>query len=522
MRKILGAILGLLVMAGAGCGETTRDAGDEAVVVYPGKADDYLSPTSREYLLWGMGDLVLDAEWADKEMAEKEAHVEAMLGYKFKAYSHFINVYITDKSSHDSNQDYGGFAGLIKSSSVEWIFEPIGDDGMTWTFIWEMEMGGPQDLMDRMPIEMDENGQTYFMVKLPVLSNSALTNGSYPKDFNANTHEGELDEIQVMVEPEDESFDAFPKYNAMFEDGLLDVFILVGGDYNEKRWDLIAAEQIFDWLKSAGYKHAAEELTDLTLESEPFRKTLKANGKEIQVEVTLMWPDIVPDADLNSVRERVAAAYESMDIVIYDGHAGQDPDYSGVVYHYNPRKAISANDLAELNLPEKYQLYLFNGCKTYNAYPDAVYQNETKTTANLDIISTVNFSWLSMQPYTTSGFLNELLALKGGTHDPRTYVEILTQINLSNNYNVYYGVHGLDDNEHLNPYADVTTLCQSCSSDGDCPGQGNLCVRFDWGKACAAECTADDGCPESYSCRDIAINGNITGRQCLPDTLTCP
>ena len=515
------AIVTLIGMGSLSCSETTQEETDEAIAVYPGKADDYLSPTSREYLLWGIGDFILEEEWADKELAEKEAHVETMLGYKFKAYAHFINEYITDKSSHDSNQDYGGFAGLIKSSSLEWVYEPLDDEGMTWTFIWEMEMGGPRDLMDRMPIEMDEIGQTYFLVKMPKLSNSAVGSSSYPKDFNPETHEGELDEIQVMVDAEDESFDAFPHYNAMFEDGLFDVFILVGGDYNEKRWDLIAAEQIFDWLKSAGYSHSATELTELTLESAPFRKTITANGKQVKVEVTLMWPDIVPDEDLDSVKERVIAAYETMDLVVYDGHAGQDPDYSGVVYHYNPRRAISANDLAELNLPEKYQIYLMNGCKTYNAYPDAIYQNGQKTTANLDIISTVNFSWLSMQPFTTSGFLNELLARAGSTHDPRTYVEILTQINKDNNYNVYYGVHGLDDNAHINPYADLSTLCESCTTDNDCPGQGNLCVRFEWGKACAAECTANDGCPAGYGCRDIAVGGFITGRQCLADGYVC-
>ena len=43
----------------------------------------------------------------------------------------------------------------------------------------------------------------------------------------------------------------------------------------------------------------------------------------------------------------------------------------------------------------QYQLFVFNGCKTYTSYPDAMYAHANKDSSNLDIISTVNFSWLS-------------------------------------------------------------------------------------------------------------------------------
>jgi hypothetical protein len=239
------------------------------------------------------------------------------------------------------------------------------------------------------------------------------------------------------------------------------------------------------------------------------------------VEITLYHPAIVPQAELDSLGDAIIKAYGVMDVVLYDGHAGQDPDYSGVVYHYNPRKAIKANDFPSLELPEKYQIFVFNGCKTYNAYPDAVYKHEGKNFENLDIISTVNFSWLGQQSFTTSGFLNQLLAKRGGTHDPRTYMEILTEINRSANWNVYYGVHGVDDNPHVNPYADFDNLCEECADDSDCKGQGNLCIGFSWGKACGAECLADDGCPEGYFCGEIAQAGQITGNQCMPSSFIC-
>ncbi|MBU4387792.1 hypothetical protein KJ644_05015, partial [Candidatus Dependentiae bacterium] len=261
--------------------EGGSDDGASASVVPPGKADDYLSPTSREYRLWGEGQLDLDAEWADKTDAEKLAHAKEMLGYKFKAYAHFIDVYVTDKSSHDTNADYGGFSGLVRPTSLDSMIEPTDATSMSFTFLWELEMGGPRSLMSNLPLETNAAGEKIFKVKLPVLTESQLQYGSYPKDFDAAKYTGELEEIEVAIDPEEESFDAFPEYNKLFEDGKLDVLILVGGDYNEERYDLKAAEEIFKWLKQAGYQHPAAAYTDLKLDSPPFKASIDANGKNV-------------------------------------------------------------------------------------------------------------------------------------------------------------------------------------------------------------------------------------------------
>jgi hypothetical protein len=515
----------LLLLAGAalvfgGCADEAAEpeaTGDLSEVVLPGKTDNYLSPTSREYNLWGIGEILLEEEWRDKTFEEREARVQDLLAYRFKAYSHFINVYLTDKGHGDANESYGGFSGLVRSTSLDWVREPMDDEGMVWAFIWEIQMGAPRDLVSRLPFELRDNGEQYLVVKMPKLDEYALQSSNYPKDFDPATYNGEIDDIEVVVEPQEESVDGWPGYRAMFEDGLLDVTIIVGGDYNDKRYDLKSAEEIFAWLKKAGYAHPAKKLAELTVDAAPFTKSLVADGRTVAIEVTLLYPDM----ELGAVRKRIVDAYEKNDLVIYDGHAGQDPEYSGIVYHYNPRHALSVVELAALKLPEKYQLFVFNGCKTYSAYPEGVYKNPAKNPENLDIVSTVNFSWLTMMPYTTSAFLGELLAVRSGSHDPRTYLEILSSVNKGANHNVYYGVHGIDDNSHVNPYADTATLCSPCSSDAGCPGQGNLCVRFPWGSVCGAECTSDDGCPSGYACTDIAKAGAITGRQCLPVSHTC-
>ncbi|MBI5536784.1 MAG: hypothetical protein HY898_28950 [Deltaproteobacteria bacterium] len=521
--RLLG-VPALVVAAACSSGSPVEDPAQEedvAEAVPDGKADNYLSPTSMEYRLSGQGKLELDASWKDKTDAEKEARARLLLDFKFKAYAHYINVYVTNKEGEESNAKYGGFSGAVRKSSIDSLVETADSTKMAWTFLWDLEMGAPRDIMNKLQIQTKSTGEKVFMVKLPALDESSLLNGSYSKDFDPSTYTGAMEDLEVQIDPIKASFDAWPNYNALLEDGKLDVLVLVGGDYNAERYDLQAAEKIFAWLKQAGYKHDAASYKDLTLDSPPLIKTMMANGKPVSVEVTFYHPDIVEDAKLPDLKQKIIEAYQTKDVLIYDGHAGEDPSYSGVVYHYNPRHAISANDLAQMNLPSKYQIYLFNGCKTYSAYPDALYQSPTKTVANLDIISTVNFSWLTMQPFTTSGFITQLMAVKNGTHDPRTYLEILGEINKSSNWNVYYGVHGIDDNPHVNPYAEPASLCKSCTADTGCPGMGNKCIKLSTTKVCAAECTADDGCPEGYACKQIAAGGQITGMQCLPKTLQC-
>ncbi|MFT7579393.1 MAG: hypothetical protein ACI9MR_001057 [Myxococcota bacterium] len=514
----------LALTGSLGCGDnaTTTNGNGVGEFVEPGKSDNYLSPTSREYALTGVGKISLAADtWEQATTTDREAHVNEVLALRFKAYSHFINEYVTDKSSHDENKDYGGFGGLIHGSSLEFIVVPVDLAELEWEFLYELELGGPSNLLGLLPLTKNGDDENVFKVTVPVLSESMLRSESYPRHFDPAVWDGEVTEIEVAIAPKAESIDGYPEFNRLASDGVIDIMIVVGGDYNDKRYDLLSAASHFKWLKEAGFASELTEYTQLALDSKPFTKTLDMDGDPVRLEITLLYPDIVEDADLDELRDVIIGGYQTHDIVIYDGHAGQDPDYSGVVYHYKPRHAISATKLGDLSLPTKYQIFVFNGCKTYGVYPESVYKNDTKTFENLDIVSTVNFSWLSQQTFTTSGLLSELFATPEKTHDPRTWREVLTEINRKNNANVYYGVHGIDDNPHLNPYADIAELCSPCKANADCSGAGNICVGFSSGFGCGAECTSDDGCPGGYQCGEIAVDGQISERQCVPNTFRC-
>ncbi|MFB6373240.1 MAG: hypothetical protein ABEN55_09025, partial [Bradymonadaceae bacterium] len=71
-----------------------------------------------------------------------------------------------------------------------------------------------------------------------------------------------------------------------------------------------------------------------------------------------------------------------------------------------------------------------------------------------------------------------------GTHAPRSYDDVLSQLNKGRSLDVIYGVHGLRDNPRRSPYASTDALCSSCETSSDCPGVDNLCLQTDGGQVC--------------------------------------
>lgn len=53
--------------------------------------------------------------------------------------------------------------------------------------------------------------------------------------------------------------------------------------------------------------------------------------------------------------------------------------------------------------------------------------------------------------------------------------------------------------------------CRGCSDDGDCGGNGNLCLSG----YCGVTCDSDKDCPNGYDCLPVTdINGNVYVYQC--------
>lgn len=524
----------LLTFSFTGCAEdaetpTESTLEDEPLIYIPeGKADDYRSTTGREYSLVAIDTVRLSGDDLALTGDARATRAEELMNLRFKAISFFAYEYLTGKTSHDANASYGNFRTTVRQQTFDgFIVQESTTEPGTFEFLFEAEAAGPLTLLRDLPLAADNKT---FPLQIPKLTNAELESGSYAKTykaFDASKYTADkLDSLSVEITPKPAEPDAYPEYAKLFDDGLLDIAIHVGGDYNAERYDILTARDIFKRLSEQGFKAPAESYEALRSNSGPFTKTLDANGKSIQVEVYLIHPDMQsePGVGYAGLIELYKKSAATRDIVIYDGHAGYDTTYSGVVVHYNPRHAIAADDFDTLTLPEKYQLFFFNGCKTYTAYADALYQNPAKNTANLDIISTVNFAWLSEMTRVTTDFISQVTLVSSKKHIPRTFDKILSELNKGSSRDVIYGIHGLSDNPHISPYADLSTLCAPCKYNSDCPGADNLCVTGLSSKsACAAACTDDSGCPSGYKCSPVAVKNSsvLSGSQCLPSAGKC-
>lgn len=514
--------------SGADAPEGSGAAGDAPYdFVPPGKADDYRSTTGREYALIALDAITLPDADLSLTGDERLRRAEELVKLRFKAISFFVYAYLASKSHDDANYAYGGFRTTVRQQTFETleISERAGEPG-TYDFLFEAEVAGPKDLLKKLPLTGNA-----FMLQMPILSTADLESGSYASQYKgfdpSKLDPSKLTALEMEIEAKPGEPDAYPDYLSWFDDGVLDIAIHIGGDYNAQRYDLMTAKDVFARLVSdLKLTPPVATFDELRIDSGPFVGTLDADGMPVKLEVTLVHPDMAKEEGVGypGLLQAYRDSASKRDIVIYDGHAGYDTSYSGIVVHYNPRHAIAADDFDQLDLPEKYQLFFFNGCKTYTSYADAMYQHPKKTSKNLDVITTVNFSWLSEMTRVTTDFLQQVSKLSQQSHAPQSYDVVLAELNKGRSWDVIYGVHGLSDNPRVSPYADLGTLCSSCGANSDCPGVDNLCLKLSPSTAvCGVACTDDSGCPAGYACRDAAASGSgvISARQCLPKTQTC-
>ncbi|CAN5836467.1 hypothetical protein BH11MYX2_BH11MYX2_15280 [soil metagenome] len=172
----------------------------------------------------------------------------------------------------------------------------------------------------------------------------------------------------------------------------------------------------------------------------------------------------------------------------------------------------------------KYQIVLAEGCNTYMLGHDLL-ENPSKMGKDIDVITTTSFS-VSYSP--VEDFVGHLLEMDSASHlRPRTVRETLSVLD---SYSVgepsptMYGIHGIDDNPKLHPFAKPENLCKSCSSNAACGGVGNACITVgDSGRRCTAACTSDDGCGTGYKCKAVASasTSTIYGSYCVPASRSC-
>lgn len=326
-------------------------------------------------------------------------------------------------------------------------------------------------------------------------------------------------ELQVFVTPVERSRNAYPKYLQLFEDGL-DISVHMGGDHNDPPKDIDHARSVYDDLVASGFRSPVAKFEDLKVDSKPLTSTIKVKGKDVEVRVRIFHVDMSTPETRKLVIDAYKSAVKSADVVIYDGHAGRQLDYSGVVLAYKPARAsIPATEFKNIEATDKQQVYLFNGCETYTGYADKLYENPKRNPGNTDVITTGNYSAIQSKANQVIAFIHSFIDQKAGAWVPRSWDSVLSRMNAvgERSWVHVYGVHGIDDDPKASPLADVSKVGLACTQDKDCGAADSRCLTItSTKKVCGIACADTAGCPTGTACVLPKGRTSADDQQCSP------
>lgn len=510
-RSLVLASLVAIAALPSACADDTSPAG-EATKAYAlpqlgeAKADNYISTNAREFALTGEASLTLPDSFATMEGDARAVELMRLAEAKLPAISRAVRTHV-DATLEPFNEGASGeerrwFTYFKRDHAT--AIPPTVVDEKTATFGFQMQLVGSPFLMSK--LAPDTTGRRTFEIEV--------------KDHWSDTSGAKIT-VEVVGSA---SRDAFPRYNELFADGVFDITVQFGGDYNKERFDLETARWLVDHLlEDASWAHpSVKSFDDLAIDSGPFVRRLVVEGQPLEARVTVIHSDMVEEADEAKLTEAMKDAFGKADIVVYSGHAGEG---AGFILDYQPRHEIKASELAALPLADKYQVYVFDGCRTYRTYVDDLMKNPAKSFQNVDIVTTINTTPFSVG-YQVLWELIYWFTLTDddGNHFPVSWQALLRGLNTDTDYSVHYGVHGIDEDPQLNPHQSAGVACSPCRSDTDCGAGGNLCLGYGGGAACGVACTTNEACGEGYRCAKLVEDDDLfyLPKQCLRVDQTCP
>ncbi|MBA2663893.1 MAG: lamin tail domain-containing protein [Bradymonadaceae bacterium] len=536
----------LLVLVACIACATAACAGEEAVledetalsVLGPNdKADNFRSETAQEYYVRGQATITLESTYLGRTEAERVARVQELIPYQQVVIGYFLNTYLIDKSNDASNANYGGLKALTKNGSYEDLeIEHI--EGLTYSFGFVQEIGGQFDLLRALQAEAQEDGSHRFQLAVGKLSNAEMERLDHENEWyrrapwssfsttSVDASRWYLQDLFVVAQPR--SNDAWIDYARLFADGKLSIGAFFGwdyhGDYHQKH-----AKTTYEWLLRNGFRTPVANWGEYASRRAPLTRTIKANGKSVEVSITLWWGEpgtsTDPDTDAGGrvLEEAMRASFRDHDVTMFSGHSGPWYGFALANWKKTSEGDLDDSEIPTLNMPaDRYQVVLAEGCDTY-ALGQAFWANPAKSNRqNLDIITTTSFSNAATSKVVTD-FLGALVGTDTqANHTPMRYSKLLRSMDSASTwFKTMYGVHGIDNNPQGHPYANTAALCDSCSRNTDCGGVGNRCLDLQGAKVCSFECTSDAGCPTGYICRETSTGSWLADSYCVPATYTC-
>jgi hypothetical protein len=498
-----------LVLILAGCTAPADESRPPLVPVPHGKADNYFSNVSAEIEVNGTLHVALP-EGADPQQ---------QIARRLTAFGLYLTAYVTDKFrgidvngdgtiSDDEvffhNDKYGNFKAMVRNQTVAPGDITDVEGGLEVKF--KLDVAGPNDLLARLGREFD--------VKEPKDAVLDPANVDYHaiRDFDPATYTGELETVRCTAKPLPMPGNAYPQLDAFASDGVIDVTLFQGYDYNASRADLYESELLYLNLVAWGFTSPVASYAELTADSGPLVMTMTAGGKPVRLEVRIFHADMFK-ADRKRQHDLALSELTTRDIFFYNGHAGP---YYGFYLDAANQATVHQEEFAKAPFTSKQQLFVAQGCQTYSQYADMLYANPQKDESNLDVITTINFSY----GLGTETLLWNLLGMVnvGNEMYPRDYLSLVSDLNAdaTNSQNqVLYGAIGVDGNPQLYPFTDASVIGKSCATETDCgAGWGYICGAFTQ-KRCGVLTLAPKACPEGSTYYDLAAGDTIQLGACF-------
>ena len=279
MRQLLlFALCSLVIFACGGSGDGL--GGPHLVPEFdPNKGDNYISTNAREFVLTGTVHAKLPADFATRSADERDATmnrvVSKRMGDVSRSIRDHINAVLKDVNGGVTGEKANYFTYVRNSAGTSENIRILSDEELEFDF--ELELVGSPFLMSK----LSPGEATYRTFEVTI------------KDWSAS----HVETVQVEIEGVS-STDAFPKYDALFKDGVLDLGIHFGGDYNEDRHDIDTAKWLVETLQDGGWTNpSVTGFDDLKIDSEPWIRTVKVNGRDLEIRVYIYHSDMVEEAD---------------------------------------------------------------------------------------------------------------------------------------------------------------------------------------------------------------------------------
>jgi hypothetical protein len=515
-----------------GCAATEDGDPEDSVFVDDSKADDFFSTSAVEYILEGKTSVTLDASLANASAAEKLAAAKKLIGYKQVAIAWFLTQYLVAKEDDAENASFGGFSGIAKGGSFQDLNVTARADGLTYDFTFRQLAAAGKNLISQLPVRT-VGGKPTFDLEIGKPTNAEMarleTNAEWYRNapwssWNPSAVAADKKEaIAFSITRERASTDGFFDIARLTADGKLDIDVYFGWDYHSE-YHLKHSRSFFTWLKNEGFATPVASWDAMTHETGAFKRTVKADGKTVNVEVRFYFgksgtaTDPDTDAGGKVLEDLARTSLATRDVVVYSGHSGPFYGFALANWKKTLEGDLDDDDMRTIPMPaDRYQVILAEGCDTYQI-GEAFKANPAKAGKNVDVVTTMSFSNAS-SPAAVENFLSALLARDtAGKLRPQPVSTLLTKLDgMSWGFKPMYGFHGIDDNPKLVPFAKTAKFGTSCSANSDCGGPGNLCVSTTGGKKCTAACASDPGCGTGYACRTVASSATSTiyGKACM-------